>query len=338
VKIAQVCMPFLPVPPKKYGGVERVVSYLTEALVVAGHDVTLFASGDSRSRARIVAPCDSAVGIGSEGRLLYSATLGMVADLADQFDAVHFHFTDWTMLPYVKALQGRSLVTFHMPIDLSDGMRRLLQEHRGVPLVSLSDAQRPTDESLNWQRTIYNGLPPDLYSLQEQPDDYCAFLGRLGPSKGPDKAIDLAIAANVPLKLAGPIQQPYYDEVIAPRLKSRQIEYIGELDDSAKQSFLGNAKALLFPTQIKEAFGLVMIEAMACGTPVVAFDRGASKEIITNGITGFVVSNAQEGASRLDEASRLSRKACRAEFDRRFSASRMCVEYCEVYARIASKL
>jgi glycosyltransferase involved in cell wall biosynthesis len=273
----------------------------------------------------------------SEGRALYSATLGMVAGVADQFDAVHFHFTDWTMLPFVKALGGRSLVTFHMPIDLSDGVRRLLQEHRGVPLVSLSDAQRPTDESLNWQRTIYNGLPPDLYSLQRQPDDYCAFLGRLAPSKGPDKAIDLAIAANVPLKLAGPIQQPYFDEVIAPRLKAGQIEYVGEIDDAGKQSFLGNARALLFPTQVKEAFGLVMIEAMACGTPVVAFDRGAPKEIVTGGITGFVVSDAREGASRLDEASRLSREACRAEFDRRFSASRMSEEYCEVYARIASK-
>lgn len=329
-------MPFLPVPPKRYGGVERVVSYLTEALVVAGHDVTLFASGDSQSRARIVAPCDEAVGIGSEGRILFSTTLGMVADLANQFDVIHFHFTDWTMLPYVKVLNRRRLVTFHMPIDMSDATRRLFQQHRDVPLVSVSDAQRPAEGDLNWQRTIHNGLPVTLYSLQQQPGGYCAFLGRLGPSKGPDKAIAIALAANVPLKLAGPLQQPYFDEMIAPQLRPHQIEYVGELDDSAKQCFLGGANALLFPTQVQEAFGLVMIEAIACGTPVIAFDRGASREILTNGITGFVVSNAREGASRLIEASRLDREACRAEFERRFSASRMCLEYSEVYTRIAS--
>lgn len=335
MKIAQVCMPFLPVPPKSYGGVERVVSYLTETLVLEGHDVTLFASGDSQSQARILAPCDKAVGIGPEGRVLYSTTLGMVADLADRFDVIHFHFTDWTMLPYVKALRARSLVTYHMPIEISEATRRLFHEHPNVPLVSVSDAQRPSEGKLNWQGTIHNGLPLDLYFLQEKADDYCAFLGRLGPSKGPDKAIDMALTANVRLKLAGPIQQPYFDEMVAPRLSPGKIEYVGEIDDVAKQSFLGGANAFLFPTQVQEAFGLVMIEAMSCGTPIVAFDRGSAREVITNEITGFVVSSTQEGASLIKGISKLSRQKCRAEFERRFSARRMCQEYCQVYERMA---
>ncbi len=338
VKIAQVCMPFLPVPPKNYGGVERVISYLTEALVLEGHDVTLFASGDSQSSARILAPCDKAVGIGSEGRLLYSTTLGVLADLTDQFDAIHFHFTDWTMLPYVKALQARCLITYHMPIELSEATRSLFNAHPNVPLVSVSNSQRRNCGMLNWQCTIHNGLPLDLYSIQENPNGYCAYLGRLGPSKGPDKAIDIALAAKVPLKLAGPIQQPYFDERIAPRLRPHEIEYVGEIDDIAKQSFLGGADSFLFPTQVEEAFGLVMIEAMSCGTPVIAFDHGAAREVVTSGVTGFVVSNTQEGASLLKKAATLSRQQCRAEFERRFAASRMCREYCQAYELIASRL
>jgi glycosyltransferase involved in cell wall biosynthesis len=336
VKIAQVCMPFLSVPPMGYGGLERVVSYLTEALVLAGHEVTLFASGDSKSRARIIAPCDQATGIGNGGKALYLVTLGMVARLADEFDIIHFHFTDWAMLPYVRALRAPSLITYHMPIDTSASTKRLFREYAELPLVSVSNAQRPPECDLNWQKTIYNGLPPDLYAVQEKADGYCAFLGRLGPSKGPHLAIDVALAANVRLKLAGPIQQQYFDGSIAPRLRPGEVEYVGELDDVAKQPFLGGADALLFFTQVQEAFGLVMIEAMACGTPVIALDRGSSREIITDGRNGFVVSSVQEGASRVSAASRLSRAQCRAEFDSRFSDSRMCHEYCEVYERIVA--
>lgn len=337
MKIAQVCTPYISVPPSGYGGVERVVSYLTEALVCEGHQVTLFASGDSRSRANVVSPAIRAPGIGADGKMLYLATLAMVVDLANEFDVIHFHFTDWTMLPFVKALRARSLVTFHMPIDVSTTTRRVFREYANVPLVSLSNAQRQSDTGLNWLKTIYNGLPTDLYTTQEEPYGYYAFLGRLGPSKGPDLAIEIAATAGVRLKLAGPIQQPYFDQEIAPRMNPGQIEYLGELDDSAKQAFLGGASALLFPTRGQEAFGLVMIEAMACGTPVVAFDRGSARELITDGINGFVVSSTQDAANLLNNASNLSRVRCRAEFDKRFSASRMCLDYCEVYERLVAE-
>jgi glycosyltransferase involved in cell wall biosynthesis len=335
VKIAQVCTPFISVPPRGYGGVERVVSYLTEALVSRGHQVTLFASGDSRSRADIVSPALHASGIGPDGKMLYLVTLAAVLASENEFDVVHFHFTDWTMLPFVKALRARCLVTFHMPIEMSAATSGAFLAYADVALVSLSNAQRRSGIGLNWQKTIYNGLPTDLYSIQEKPNGYYAFIGRLGPSKGPDLAIDIATEARVRLKLAGPIQQPYFDQKIAPRLKLGEIEYVGELDDAAKQSFLGGANALLFPTQVEEAFGLVMIEAMACGTPVVAFDRGATREVITDGINGFVVSGVKEAAGRLNDASNLCRVRCRAEFDGRFSASRMCLDYCEVYGRLA---
>lgn len=337
VKIAQVCTPYIPVPPRGYGGVERVVSYLTDALVSEGHEVTLFASGDSRSRANIVSPVFKAPGIGPDGRMLYLVTLATILNSQSDFDVIHFHFTDWTMLPYVKALRTRSLVTFHMPIDPTAATRRALMEYADVPLVSLSGAQQQAESGLNWRKIIYNGLPTDLYALQERPCGYYAFLGRLGPSKGPDLAIDIATQARVQLKLAGPIQQPYFDEKIAPKLKPGQIEYVGELDDAAKQSFLGGADALLFPTQVEEAFGLVMIEAMACGTPVVAFDRGATREVITDGINGFVISGVNQAANLLNAASNLSRVRCRGEFERRFSARRMCLDYCDVYERLTTE-
>jgi len=303
-------------------------------LVREGHQVTLFASGDSKSRANIVSPVAQASGIEPDGRMLYLVTLATVLASEREFDVIHFHFTDWTMLPFVKALRARSLVTFHMPIEFSAAARRAFLEYGDVPLVSLSDAQRQSDTTLNWRRTIYNGLPEDLYALQEKPDGYYAFLGRLGPSKGPDLAIDIATIAGVRLKLAGPIQRPYFDQKIAPRLKAGEIEYVGELGDPAKQSFLGGARALLFPTQVQEAFGLVMIEAMACGTPVVAFDRGSAREVITDGVNGFVASGVQHAASLLNDAANLSRVRCRAEFDARFSDSRMCLDYCEVYAQL----
>lgn len=337
MKIAQVCTPYISVPPQTYGGVERIVSYLTESLVLAGYQVTLFASGDSRTRAEIVAPTHRAPGIGPEGRMLYLVTLAALLERASEFDIVHFHFTDWTMLPFVKALRRRSLVTYHMPLDLSEAAVRAFREYADVPLVSLSDAQRRRETSLDWRGTIYNGLPSDLYSMNENPAGYYAFLGRLGPSKGPDLAIDIAAAAGVKLKLAGPIQQPFFDQAIAPRLRPREIDYVGELDDQAKQSFLGSANALLFTPRIHEAFGLVMIEAMACGTPVVALDRGSAREVITDGVNGFVVSNVQEAARLLSDVSGLSRALCRAEFDRMFTADRMCVDYCALYDRLASE-
>ncbi|HYM78050.1 MAG TPA: glycosyltransferase family 4 protein [Candidatus Dormibacteraeota bacterium] len=327
-------MPFLSVPPKQYGGVERMVSYLTEELVQQGHMVTLFASGDSITRARLIAPCSSAAGEGHEGHVLYSTMLGMVARYAKEFDIIHFHLNHWIVLPFVKALTSRAVVTFHMPIDNSESMQPFFQEFSDIPIVSLSDAQRPSNVYLNWQRTIYYGLPTTLYKYREKSENYYAFIGLLARHKGPDRAIDIAKAAGVRLKLAGPVydrEQGYFDQVIAPQVNGHDIEYVGPLDDAEKQTLLGNAVALLFPSQWQEPFGLVMIESMACGTPVIGFDNGSVPEVITHGTTGLVVPDWTAAVGAVADVRELDRKRCRAEFERRFLASRMCKDYVELY-------
>lgn len=334
MRIAQVCMPFIPVPPKRYGGVERMVSYITEELVEQGHTVTLFANADSVTRARLIAPCNTAGSNGHDGRLDYSALLGMVARYANEFDIIHFHLNQWLELPFVRAVRSRVLVTFHLGIRDSGSLGPFFQEFSDIPIVSLSNAQRPLGLSLNWKRTIYYGLPTNLYSLQEHPGDYCAFIGLMGRHKGPDRAIAIAQAAGVPIRIAGPkfaAQQEYFEKFVEPKFKEPGIEYVGELDDTQKQTFLGGAVALLFPIQWQEAFGLVMIEAMACGTPVIAFNCGSVPEVVTDGVTGFVVPDATGAVNAISKVSFLDRRRCRAEFESRFSAERMCKDYVEVY-------
>lgn len=330
MRIAQVCMPILPVPPKKYGGVLRIASYLSEELVRQGHTVTLFAHEDSTTRARLIAPPSDCGEEGTGGSIRYSILLGMVARYAKEFDIIHFHLNHWQVFPFVRAVHERALVTFHMPVSRS--LMRFFQEFSDIPIVPVSNDQVPADPGVNWRRTIYHGLPTSLYALQKQPEGYCAFIGRLDHLKGPDRAIDIAQAAGVPIKIGGPIfSQEYFDDVLAPRLKNPGVEYVGELDDEAKQFFLGGAIALLFPIQWQEPFGLVMIEAIACGTPVVAFNYGAVPEVITNGVTGFVVSDMAGAAQAVRMARHLDRERCRAEFEKRFSAERMCKDYIEVY-------
>jgi glycosyltransferase involved in cell wall biosynthesis len=340
MKIAQVCPPFLSVPPKKYGAVERVVSYLTEELIQQGHDVTLFASGDSITRARLIAPCEKACGDVPDKMLVFATMMAMVAREALNYDIIHFHFIDWFFLPFVKQVATPSVITFHMPIQPCAPLQDLFRECADVPIVSISNAQRPMGLHVNWSRTVHHGIPSDIYHLTDQSAGYFAFLGLLAPRKGPDLAIDIAMAAQIPLRIAGPIrnrmEQEYFDSVLAPKLRDSGATYVGELDDLAKCAFLGGAIALLFPIRWREPFGLVMIEAMACGTPVIAFDCGSVGEIISNDINGFVVSGVPAAVQAVADIGRIERKRCRLEFERRFTASEMCRAYLGVYESLSA--
>lgn len=342
MRIAQVCMPFLSVPPQKYGGVERMVSFLTEELVARDHDVTLFASGDSATRARLISACPTAAGEGPNAYVIYATLLGMVARYASEFDLIHFHLIHWMPFPFVRAVHPSALITFHMPFYESEGLGPAFREFTDLPMVSISNAQRATAPGLNWVSTVYYGMPEDLYELNLYPESYLAFIGRLDPYKGPHRAIDIALSAGLPLKIAGPIrnaaEQEYFDTVISPKLKKTHIEYVGELNDQGKQHFLGNARALLFPIEWPEPFGLVMVEAMACGTPVIAFDCGSAREVVTDGVSGFVVSDVNGAIQAIPRISQIDRKHCRAEFEKRFSVRRMCDDYIAVYQRLTGEL
>jgi glycosyltransferase involved in cell wall biosynthesis len=333
VRIAQIAPIYSPVPPKKYGGVERVVSYLTEELVANGHDVTLFASSDSTTTARLVSPCRHTAG--SQARLCETMLLGMLAREAQEFDAIHFHTVTEFHLPLTRLLQGRNLTTCHGTWDRS--LEPLYREFADVPIVSISYAQRNLLPNMNWQGTVYHGLPRNLYELQERRGSYLAFLGQMSFDKGPVRAIQIAMRAGVPLKLAGrPVtasDREYFEASVKPLLGHPLVEYIGEIGDHEKQELLGNAFALLFPIADRaEPFGLVMIEAMACGTPTIAYPGGSVAEIIDEGITGFVVDDDLAAVEAVAKVALLDRRHCREAFENRFLASRMVQDYANLYA------
>jgi glycosyltransferase involved in cell wall biosynthesis len=315
-----------------------MVSFLTEELVAHGHDVTLFASGDSITSARLIAACPAEAGEGAAGFVSYTVLLGMLARHAHEFDLIHFHLIHWMPLPLVRATGVSSIVTFHMPVSGSDGLEPLFEEFREIPIVSLSNAQRAGVNRLNWAGTVYYGMPLNQYRLREAKGSYLAFLGRMDPCKGLQRAIEIAIAAGLPLKIAGPIRNPaeqlYFDSVVAPHLENSVIEYAGELDDAGKQALLEGACAMLFPIEWPEPFGLVLLESLACGTPVIAFDQGSVRELITDGVTGFIVKGPDEAVQAIAKLSTLSRANCRAEFERRFSSARMCGGYLQIYERV----
>ena len=338
MRIAQVSPLFERVPPPLYGGTERIVSYLTEELVRQGHDVTLFASGDSVTRARLVAPCPEA--LWRSGCELHDAyhqiLLDRVMAMRHEFDVIHFHFDYWHLalarrcgIPYVTTLHGR--------LDLPD-LVPLYRTFPETPVVSISDAQRAPLPWLNWQHTVYHGLPEDAFGLNEHPQDYLAFIGRASPEKGLEEAIAIALGAEVPLRIAAavqPVNRDYFDQVIRPKLNHPLVEYVGELGGRDKEELLANARALLFPIVWPEPFGVAMIEAMACGTPVVAYRRGSVPEVVQHGVTGFVVDGVEEAASSIAGLDALDRRTVRAVFEERHSARRMASEYADVYLRLS---
>ena len=338
MKIAQVSPLYESVPPKLYGGTERVVSYLTEELVAQGHDVTLFASGDSLTNARLVARCPRALRLDQhvvDPIPHHLVQLERVYELAASFDVIHFHL-DYLHLPHFRRHQTPHLTTLHGRLDIPD-LLPLFSTFSDAPVVSISSAQRKPLRWLNWQGTVYHGLPKNLYLCQEEPGDYLAFLGRICPEKRLDRAIKIAKRVGMKLKVAAKVDaadRDYHTKVIKPLLDETCIDFVGEINEEQKQEFLGNAYALLFPIDWPEPFGLVAIEAMACGTPVIAYRNGSVPELIEEGVTGFIVNNIEQAAVALCEVANIDRRRCRASFEERFSATRMARDYIVLYEHL----
>jgi len=338
VRIAQVSPLFESVPPKHYGGTERVVSYLTEELVRQGHDVTLYASGDSVTRARLIAPCNRSLRLdkGCVDQLAHHVLmLELVARDAAEYDVIHFH-VDYLHFPLSRRLAGAHVTTLHGRLDLPD-LVPLYREYGDMPVVSISNSQREPLPQANWQATIHHGLPPDLYRFRERPGRYFAFLGRISPEKRVDRAIEIAARIGMPLKIAAKVDsvdREYFSERIEPLLRAPHVEYVGEIGEGEKDDLLGNAYALLFPIDWPEPFGLVMIEALACGTPVIAYRRGSVPEVLDDGVTGFVVTGLEDAARAAERVGQLDRRRCRQAFEERFTVARMAQQYVAVYEKL----
>ena len=342
MKIAQIAPLAEAVPPRLYGGTERIVSYLTEELVRLGHEVTLFASGDSRTSAELVACCPQALRLDPSVRdpLPYTLmTLEEVRSRAHEFDVLHFHI-DLVHFPVFRGMATCTLTTLHGRLDLPD-LFPFYRKFSDFPLVSISDDQRKPMPPVNWVGTVHHGLPPELLRFTAQPrDGYLAFLGRISPEKRPDLAIEIARRAGLPIRIAAKVDavdRAYFERQIEPLLAQPGVEFIGEISEAQKSDFLGNALALLFPIDWPEPFGLVMIEAMACGTPVIAFRRGSVPEVLEDGLTGFIVSDVDEAVRAVSRVDRLDRLAIRRRFEQRFSAARMAHDYLELYWSLAAK-
>lgn len=341
MRIAQIAPLYESVPPKFYGGTERIVAHLTNELISRGHEVTLFASGDSTTQAKLVASRDVALRL-DENPLSWDlpAHFAMLAEVhrrAPEFDILHFHL-DCYHFPLFSDLAERTLTTVHGRQDIKD-LVPLYRAYPHFPLVSISNSQRRPQPNLRWIRTVHHGYPITQYLPPEAPaDDYLAFLGRIAPEKGVDRAISIATSVGYPLRIAAkidPADRNYFTKQIAPLLdRAPSATYIGEIAEHQKSAFLGNAVALIFPIDWPEPFGLVTIEAMACGTPVIAFDRGSVREIIEDGVTGFVVKNAEEAATAIGKAPDLDRAQIRRMFERRFSAEKMAAGYEMAYQSV----
>jgi glycosyltransferase involved in cell wall biosynthesis len=335
MRIAQVAPLYERVPPPGYGGTERVVSWLTEELVRRGHDVTLFASGDSRTRARLVA--GNAQALRSDTNCTdplahHILMLEQVRRHSAEFDVIHFH-TDYLHFSLSRQCTVSHVTTLHGRLDSPD-LVPLFREFREVPLVSISRAQRRPLSWAHWVGNVYHGLPECSLSFHPTPGKYLAFIGRISPEKRPDRAIQIAQAAGMPLKIAAKVDRvdrEYFDSRIKPLLANPLVEFIGEIGDDQKSDFLGNAFACLAPIDWPEPFGLNMIEAMACGTPLIAFNHGSVPEIIEDGVSGFIVESVEQAVRAVEQVPLLSRKSCRESFERRFSAQRMATDYLRIY-------
>src|SRR5882757_6507688 len=339
--IAQIAPLTEAVPPKFYGGTERVVHWLIEELVALGHEVTLFASGDSHTSAKLEAIWPRALrhdGSVRDRNALHMMMLERVRQRADEFDFMHFHLDYYPFslfsrqsVPFVTTLHGRLDLPEHQPV---------FKVFSSAPVVSISNAQRRPVPQAGWVRTIYHGLPQQLLTPLPVKPQYLAFLGRIAPEKGVDRAISIARHCGVPLRIAAKVDKvdrEYFDEKIRPLLDDSNTEYVGEITDAEKPAFLSAAIALLDPIDWPEPFGLVMIEAMACGTPVIAFNRGSVPEVVDDGLTGFIVEDEKSAIGAFDRLPQLSRKKIRKQFEKRFTARRMAQEYLAVYRSLADR-
>ncbi len=340
MKIAQIAPLAESCPPRLYGGTERIVSYLTEELVRRGHDVTLFASGDSCTAARLEPSCEVALRL--DPRIKdpiphHIVMLEKVRALAPEFDMLHFH-VDVLHYPFLHSFVDRTVTTLHGRLDLAE-LKPVYSTYRHAPLVSISNNQRGPMPPVNWAGNVYHGLPRDLLPFKAEPrEGYLAFLGRISPEKRPDRAIEIATRAGVKLKMAAKVDrvdQAYWDEVIKPLVDSHpNVEFIGEINERQKAKFLGEASALIFPIDWPEPFGLVLIEAMACGTPVIAFRSGSTPEVVDDGVTGFLVDDVEAAAAAVMRVTNLSRAKVRARFDDRFTIERVAEDYLNIYCAL----
>ena len=343
MKIAQVPPLYEAVPPKLYGGTERVVAHLTDALVELGHEVTLFAAADAETRARLIPVRDQSIrldpGPFKSDLAAHMSMLSEVLKRVDDFDVIHFH-TDMIHFPFFARYADKTVTTLHGRLDLKD-LPGVYERWGEFGLVSISDDQRRPLPLANWKATVHHGMPGDAYRFSAQPRGYLAFLGRVSPEKGPDRAIEIATKLGKPLKMAAKIDAQdaaYWETVIRPMVEANPlVEFVGEIGDHQKSAFLGGAEALLFPIEWPEPFGLVMIESMACGTPVVAFRRGSTTEIIEDGATGFLVESLEQAVAAAARAHLLDREAVRAHFDLRFSATAMARRYLDVYGDLLAR-
>ncbi|MFN3515271.1 MAG: glycosyltransferase family 4 protein [Phenylobacterium sp.] len=338
MKIAQVAPLYEAVPPRLYGGTERVVAHLTDALVSLGHEVTLFASGEAQTRAMLVAVRDQAIRLDpaplKSDVAAHLAQLAEVRRRADEFDVIHFH-TDLLHFPMFADLAEKTVTTLHGRLDLKD-LPEAYRRWPAFPLVSISDDQRKPLPFANWIGTVHHGFPPEHYTFHVRSEGYLAFLGRISQEKRPDRAIQIAQRTGKRLKIAAKVDaadRAYFNEVIEPMIRSEPlVEFVGEINDAQKSAFLGGADALLFPIDWPEPFGLVMIEAMACGTPVIAWNCGSVPEVVEPGLTGFIVESLEEAVEAVDRVGELRRSGVRTRFETRFSALAMAHRYAALYA------
>jgi glycosyltransferase involved in cell wall biosynthesis len=338
LRIAQVAPLYESVPPPRYGGTERIVSYLTEELVRRGHAVTLFASGDSTTAAHLVPCAPKALRLDQprDAVLRHFLELETVSSAADAFDVIHGH-TDYLTLPFARSVSTPTILTLHGRLDLPD-LPALFARYPDVPLVSISDSQRaPFGAQSTWAGTVHHGIPLAGYPFSAAPGEYLVFIGRVSPEKGLDLAIRIAEAVGLPLRVGAKVDaadQRYFDSVIRPLLGSPLVEFIGEVDEATKVELLGHARALLFTIDWPEPFGLVMLEAMACGTPVVARPCGAVPEVLVDGVTGFLGEGLDDLIAAVRAVDRLDRAACRAHVEANFSVGRMADGYEALYRKL----
>ena len=340
MRIAQIAPLAEAVPPKLYGGTERVVWWLTEELVALGHDVTLYASADSQTSARLVPGAPQALRLAgiNDHQASTLAMLDQVLRDADQYDILHFH-SDFLHFPAFRHLAERCVTTLHGRLDLPD-FWPAFDAFPEMMLVSISDSQRAPVPHANFVATVYHGMPLDLIAFDSDGGDYLAFIGRISPEKRPDRAIEIAERTGMKLKMAAkidPTDKAYFSEIIEPLLGNPLVEFAGEIGEAAKQEFLGGARALLFPIDWPEPFGLVMIEAMAAGTPIIAWPNGSVPEVIEQGRSGFLVESIDEAVAAVEAAGRLPRAGVRAAFEARFSVERMAHDYVALYERMLAK-
>ena len=341
MRIAQVAPLFESVPPKLYGGTERVVSWLTEELVRMGHDVTLFASGDSMTTAKLIPVCEESLRLSPESVdhvAHHVVLLEHVLNHKNEFDLIHFHI-DYLHYPLSRRERYTHVTTLHGRLDIPD-LVPLYDVYNDIPVISISDAQRDPLPNLNWQGTVHHGLPRESYTFHRKSKGYLAFLGRTSPEKGLDQVIEIAKRARMPLKIAAKvdkIDQEYFDTCIQPLLNDSHVEFIGEVGYPEKNDFLGNADALLFPISWPEPFGLVMIEAMASGTPVIAYPLGSVPEVMADGISGYLVPDLDGAVEAVKKIDQLDRRKVRKHFEQYFTADRMAKDYVKIYERLVSR-